>query len=113
MREKEKKVWLLTGILFLLIMIVGISYALWQKVFVQENDNVIISDCFEVSFESEEESAIYLNKAYPMKESEGSKLKPYVFRLKNVCSSASQYQINLEVLINSNMPDKVLSTQIQ
>ena len=59
MKEKEKKVWLLTGILFLLIMVVGISYALWQKVFVQENENVIISDCFEVSFESEEESAIY------------------------------------------------------
>ena len=93
-------------------MVVGISYALWQKVFVQENENVIISDCFEVSFESEEESAIYLNKAYPMKESEGIKLKPYVFRLKNVCSSASQYQINLEVLANSNMPDKVLRTKI-
>ena len=41
MKEKEKKVWLLTGILFLLIMVVGISYALWQKVFVQENESCL------------------------------------------------------------------------
>ncbi len=89
----KKKLWFIGGISILLL-VVGVSYAYWSLTFIQTENNVVMSDCFEIEFL--EEDAIYLNKAYPMSDRDGLKNMPYTFMIQNVCSTLAFYQINLE-----------------
>ena len=76
----RKKLYLLIGAILILI-IIGVSYAFWQFIFLQENDNAITSSCFSVTFEEEKNTTIRLEKAYPMTENEGLSLKPILIPL--------------------------------
>lgn len=92
-------------LLFVLIstLVVGTSYALWQILFVQTNENVIKSSCFEIKFS--DANPIFLDEAYPISDSEGRNLTPYEFTLTNTCDSEARYQINLEILNDSTFTD--------
>ena len=110
--EKKNKLWLVAGIVVTVLVVAGISYAYWLNVFVQNDDNVVITDCFKMSFEEDSNSNIALEQGYPLSDMEGSKLKPYRFSIQNICTSTNAYQINIESMKESTMPDRVIKAKL-
>jgi len=97
----KKKIYLLgIGVLLVASIAIGISYAYWMMTFQQTNKNVIISDCFKITFEGEND--INLANVYPMGDSDlysfyGS-ATPYHFTITNTCDAYASGVINLETL---------------
>jgi hypothetical protein len=110
--EKKNKLWMVAGIVVTVLVVAGISYAYWLNVFVQNDDNVVITDCFKMSFEEDSNSNITLEQGYPLSDMEGSKLKPYRFSIQNICTSTNAYQINIESMQESTMPDRVIKAKL-
>ncbi len=105
-----KKVILGISLCILIVFIVGISYALWRNVSIQNGENVIITDCFHVTLE--EEQGIFLKDAIPMYDREGMQLKPYLYRVENVCDKDVMYQMNLETTKNSSLDSKYVKMSL-
>ncbi len=103
---EKKRIWVLVSIIGILLVVIGISFALWQFFFQQETMNVVNSSCFKLHFE--ETDGITLQNSFPMSEREGMGLTPYTFTLENICNLDATYQINLEELTNDS---KRLSNQ--
>ena len=97
---------LVVGILLTVVILGSTTYAYWRFEKTQENANVIVSQCFDLTFEEEVNTNINLLNAYPIIDEEGKKLKPYVVRLTNKCNNELTYQMNLEVLSNSTLDEK-------
>ena len=94
---------LLVGSIFL-----GTSYSLWKTSYTQVGTNEVSIGCFTVTFTNldsyggSEAGDINLTNSYPITEVAGSALTPYVFKIKNECTIASNYSVNLETLNTSN-----------
>ena len=73
------------------MIVVGISYALWNPLISQEGNNRVKTGCFEVSYDDEND--ISLAKSFPMTDSDGSKLTPYTFTITNKCTISSDYTV--------------------
>ena len=78
----------------LLLVIVGVSYALWQQSKVQEGTNYIASGCFGVTFEGN--NPINLSNSFPITEEDGMKTVPYTFTITSSCNGKAAYDVNLE-----------------
>ncbi len=99
---KKKNVYLIVGIVSLICVITGVSFAAWILNFQQTNSNIVATDCFSITFKEDTE-AIQLLKAYPITDEEGKTLTPYTFTITNQCSSYASYQIKLEVINDSTL----------
>ncbi|MBR1749219.1 MAG: hypothetical protein IJ743_05460 [Bacilli bacterium] len=99
-RLNYKKKMIYFGIIGVLLLI-GVSYAIWQLNFTQESANVLSTACFSVSYT--EQDNISLLNTYSMLDSEGSTLTPYQVTIKNNCNEYGAYQVNLEVLNTSTL----------
>ena len=74
--DKKKKNILITIVLLIgIIVIIGVSYALWGLNLTQTGKNDIASSCFNITFTDKDN--ISLQKAYPILDEEGKKLTPY------------------------------------
>ena len=109
---KKKKTYLILGVLVTIAIIAGVSFAYWYNVFLQDQTNVVTTDCFKMSFEEDTTTNITLEKGYPITDEEGKNLKPYKFSITNICSSTNTYQINMESLERSTMPDRVMKVMV-
>ena len=96
MIKDKSRYFLIGGIVLLICVFVGISYAYWQLTLQQSGTNVVTTDCFNITFVDSND--INLQKAYPIMDSEGSSLTPYTFTIENTCDSPASYQINLETM---------------
>ena len=94
----SKKNKIIIGILLItaILVVTGVSYALWQINLEQNSTNVITSSCFKI--ELQDNNPINIQSAYPISDEEGSILTPYTFTIKNTCDAYASYQINLEIL---------------
>ena len=101
-KVRTKKAYYIVGIILVICVFIGISYALWTLSFNQKDTNMLASDCFQLTF-TEDTEAISLDKAYPITDEEGKTLTPYTFTITNQCSSYASYQVNLEVLDSSTL----------
>ncbi len=95
--KKKKNLFITLGVIGALLLVVGITYAYWILTKQQTGENVVNTACLSMDIESESDD-ISLDKAYPILDSEGRKLKPYKFSVHNKCSDMATYQINLESL---------------
>ena len=109
MGKKYKVMLLSITVLLVATILLGTSYSIWTTTNKQTGTNVINVGCFKITFTdtglSENGVAggnINLQKAYPISESDGSSLTPYIFNIKNECSIAANYSVNLETLGESN-----------
>ncbi len=98
--NKNKKYLLGIGVLLVVCVITGVTYAYWMLTFTQTNQNTITTDCFKITFVGEND--INLQNAYPMSDSElysfyGS-ATPYHFTITNTCDAYASGVINLETL---------------
>ena len=95
---KNKKIILsILGILLVFSILIGLSYAYWLTTNSQENSNIAKAGCFDTQF-IENSDAIKLDSIYPISDSQGTKLTPFSFTIKNTCNYDANYQINLETI---------------
>ncbi len=108
--KKSKIILILVKIIIVLGILIGISYAWWSAKVTQKTINKITSDCLRIEIEDIENSAINLEKAYPITDIEASHLKPYTFKIKNECNREVEYSVNLEIMESNNqLPTKFLN----
>ena len=111
-RKNNKKIILRgLGILLMLSLIVGISYAYWMVTKKQEGLNKVSSGCFNIEL-SNEKNDIKLENAYPIADEEGRKLVPYSFTVTNTCSLFASYNINLEMLQGTTLASKYIKVMV-
>ena len=102
MKKKHKIALLVIGIFLVLSLMLSSSYALWVFNVSQESTNVLVSDCFEITF-TDGSDAVNLTSSFPMRDSDGVQTTPYTFTIRNICNHAADFQINLETLNNSTL----------
>ena len=99
------------GILLILSLLVGVSYAYYMVSVSQTNKNVVKSSCLNLSI-SNEENVIKLEKQIPIMNEDGKKLTPYTFTINNTCNSMMGYSLNLEELEGSTLASKYIMTML-
>lgn len=109
--KKKKIILLITGILLVVSVFIGLSYALWQITLNQNTENIVNSTCFKVTF-TENTNAISLTKAYPILDSEGMDLDPYTFTITNTCNSFVKYEIHEEVLNTTTLAHQFIKSVV-
>ncbi len=109
----RKKVLIVLGILLLVSITMGISYASWVFSETQKDFNTLGSKCFEISMVNESES-ITINKAYPISDEEGLKEAGYTFTIKNTCNTYAAYEVNLEdmILSEKRLPSEYIKVSV-
>ncbi|MDO4341490.1 MAG: hypothetical protein Q4C44_01960, partial [bacterium] len=104
MREKyRKRLLIYVGILFCLISLVGVSYAVFNGYASQSSTNSLTATCVELVFSGE--NSVNLTNAYPISTAEGLKTTPYTFKIKNNCDNYMQYTIIASVINTTNVLD--------
>ena len=93
---KNKKTLLILGILIVISISLGLSYAYWQLSFNQVDPNKAMTNCLEIEL-IEESPEITITKAYPITDEEGMRLEPFTFTIKNTCDSFVSYEVALGI----------------
>jgi hypothetical protein len=96
MKNKKVIMLIIVGALLVATIVMGASYSLWTINHTQATTNALASGCFSITFADADN--INLTNQYPRTDSNGLTLKPYTFTIKNTCTIASAYNINLETL---------------
>ena len=110
--KTNKKIILITlGILLVLSLLVGASYAYYIVTHSQTNSNVVKSTCISLSL-TNEQNDISLDKQYPISDEDGASLTPYSFTLTNTCRNAISYNLNLEMLEGTTLNSKYVKTML-
>ena len=105
------------GVLLLISLVIGISYAYWLFRTNQTSVNTIGTSCLNVML-TDVTSAIKLEDTYPISDEDGMATTPYTFTITNTCDSFISYEVLLGVTedttMNSAYLDAVLDyNQIQ
>ena len=93
---KSKRVYLIIGIILVVGLVMGLSYAYWQLSFNQVDPNKAMTNCLEIEL-IEESPEITITKAYPITDEEGMRLEPFTFTIKNTCDSFVSYEVALGI----------------
>ncbi len=108
MKEDQKKrrnlIAKISGIFLGLVLVLGISYAIFRTSDVAEKTNRINTADFNVEIQNESEKAIALENAAPMSALEGQKQSPYTFDVVNIGTIPANYTLYLEVPNTSTLP---------
>ncbi len=97
----KKKYILITLISLIIVLSIGITYALFYSSVTQSDLNALNTTCFDVTY-TENSNSINLVNSYPMKDSKGLKLKPYTFTITNTCNTTSEYVVTVNTTNNSS-----------
>ena len=69
---KKRKLPVILGIIVIIFMIIGVSYAYYINSYSQENSNIVKTKCLNLSI-TNEKNDIKLDEQYPIPDSEGKK----------------------------------------
>ncbi len=97
----KKKYILITLISLIIVLSIGLTYALFYSSITQSDLNALNTTCFDVTY-TENSNSINLVNSYPMKDSKGLKLKPYTFTITNTCNTTSEYVVTVNTTNNSS-----------
>jgi len=98
MKEKlknKKVVYTIIGVVALILVTIGITYAYWLVTKTQTKENVISSGCLDITLDNETND-ITLTNQFPINDEEGKALTPYTFTITNNCNTSVDYHVNLE-----------------
>jgi len=93
----------IVGVLLVVGIALGLSYAFWIYSTTQSTTNRLLSDCLDITM-TDESDAITLRYGFPLRDEEVEELTPYTFKITNKCNSAIQFDVNLEVMSTSESP---------
>ena len=101
MNKKNKRMLLILGIVISVLLIIGVSYAVWRLYLSQTNTSKLLSTCFQMELADQDD--INLENTYPITDTEGKSLTPYKFTITNKCEGNAAYQVNLEIMNTSTL----------
>ena len=110
-KTSKKIILIALGILLVLSLLVGVSYAYYMVTHSQTNSNIVKSTCISLSL-TNEQNDISLDKQYPISDEDGASLTPYSFTITNTCRNAISYNLNLEMLEGTTLDSKYVKTMI-
>ena len=93
-----------------IILVIGGSFAYWRVSLVETSTNNIATSCFDLSLS--DSNAINLQSAFPITDAEGKTLTPYEFTITNNCATYAYYEVNLEVLNNTNLDSNFIKVEL-
>lgn len=88
-------------ILVTFVIVVTGSYALWQLTRSQEDSNVLIGGCLDITME-DATAGITIEKGWPLTDFEGMQLVGYKFTVENKCNTSQDYRIDLDRLVEAS-----------
>ncbi len=98
-QNKKKKYIIIASICLVLLIVIGATYAYWTTTKVQEDKNVINTDCLRISYTNKSDAAGFtLEKTFPISDADGRALEGYTFTIKNECNTYVNYTVNMESL---------------
>ena len=106
--KDKNKLKILSSLLIIILLIIGVSYAIFQNYARQSGTNNLgATNCFSVSFEGVN-NAINLANDYPIPDSEGLERTPYTFKVTNNCNQYLSLSIGVETLSTSEIPSNLI-----
>ena len=97
MEKKNKKIWIIGGLVLCLIAVIGITFAFFSTGGTQEQTNILNSGCLNIEL-TDASASINLTNTYPISDVEGVDTTSYDFTIRNTCDTSTNYSINLESL---------------
>ncbi len=107
-----KIILILIGIFLCVSIVIGISYAVWLLTSEQTNQNVVATECFDISFSENVDSNINLQNTYPVADNIGVTLTPYTFSITNTCDLNALYYVNLEILDTTTLSHDLIKAEV-
>ena len=98
MEKKNKKIWIIGGLVLCLVAVIGITFAFFSAGGTQDTANTFTSGCLNIELTDEASASIKLTNTYPISDVEGVDTTSYDFTIRNTCDTPTNYSINLESL---------------
>ena len=99
----KKRMLILCIMLAVVLMITGVSYAVFTNYSSQTDANTLAASCMDLEFNGQNE--INLLNTYPISEGEALEQTPYTFTIKNKCDNYIEYYIIASVISTTNKID--------
>lgn len=111
MNKKHKIALIVIGILLIVAIFTGASYALWSATHTQEDPNTLSTNCFNIEF-TEQTANVNMETAFPISDTEGLQTEPYTFTLENTCSTNASFAINLDIDSTNTMTSSFIKVAV-
>ena len=99
----KKRMLILCIMLAVVLMITGVSYAVFTSYSSQTDANTLAASCMDLEFNGQNE--INLLNTYPISEGEALEQTPYTFTIKNKCDNYIEYYVIASVISTTNKID--------
>ena len=99
----KKRMLILCIMLAVVLMITGVSYAIFTSYSSQSDANTLAASCMDLEFNGQNE--INLLNTYPISEGEALEQTPYTFTIKNKCDNYIEYYVIASVISTTNKID--------
>ena len=99
----KKRMLILCIMLAVVLMITGVSYAVFTSYSSQSDANTLAASCMDLEFNGQNE--INLLNTYPISEGEALEQTPYTFTIKNNCDNYIEYYVIASVISTTNKVD--------
>ena len=99
----KKRMLILCIMLAVVLMITGVSYAVFTSYSSQTDANTLAASCMDLEFNGQNE--INLLNTYPISEGEALEQAPYTFTIKNNCDNYIEYYVIASVISTTNKVD--------
>ena len=99
----KKRMLILCIMLAVVLMITGVSYAVFTSYSSQTDANTLAASCMDLEFNGQNE--INLLNTYPISEGEALEQTPYIFTIKNKCDNYIEYYVIASVISTTNKID--------
>ena len=103
MQKYKKRLLVLSVMLAVVLMITGVSYAVFTSYSSQTDANTLAASCIDLEFNGQNE--INLLNTYPISEGEALEQAPYTFTIKNNCDNYIEYYVIASVISTTNKVD--------
>ena len=103
MQKYKKRMLILCIMLAVVLMITGVSYAVFTGYSSQTDANTLAASCMDLEFNGQNE--INLLNTYPISEGEALEQTPYTFTIKNKCDNYIEYYVIASVISTTNKID--------
>ena len=99
----KKRMLILCIMLAVVLMITGVSYAVFTSYSSQTDANTLAASCMDLEFNGQNE--INLLNTYPISEGEALEQTPYTFTIKNKCDNYIEYYVIASIISTTNKVD--------
>ena len=103
LRNYKKRMLILCIMLAVVLVMSGVSYAIFTSYSSQSDANTLAASCMDLEFNGQNE--INLLNTYPISEGEALEQTPYTFTIKNNCDNYIEYYVIASVISTTNKVD--------